>query len=133
MTNGDKKYYGWELVVDLKGASPEMFTRSKLTEFVTKLCEVIEMEQCEIHFWDDLGVPDEDKQTDPRTKGTSLVCFIITSTIVIHTLDLTGEVYINIFSCREFNLSAASNYCSLFFNAIVERQYYLNRGDKCKR
>ncbi len=61
------------------------------------------MECCDLYFWDDLGVPNEDQQTDPKTKGTSAVQFILTSTIVIHTLDLMKSAYINIFSCKKFD------------------------------
>ena len=61
------------------------------------------MEKCQVHYWDDVGVPPEERQTSPLTKGTSAVCFILTSAIVVHTLDDLGAVYVNIFSCKEFD------------------------------
>jgi S-adenosylmethionine/arginine decarboxylase-like enzyme len=67
------------------------------------MCKAIDMKKCELYFWDDYGVPAEERQTSPHTKGTSAVQFILTSTIVIHTLDLMKAVYINIFSCKPFD------------------------------
>src|ERR1700730_10757658 len=101
--------YGRELLLDLHGCDPTRFSRSAIEEFCTQLCKLIDMESCDLHFWDDLGVPGEEQQTHPKTKGTSAVQFILTSTIVIHTLDLMKAVYVNIFSCKEFDTDQAAN------------------------
>ncbi len=86
------------------------------------------MEPCELHFWDDLGVPEEEQQTNPKTKGTSAVQFILTSTIVIHTLDLMKVVYVNIFSCKEFDTNVAAKFTAKWFcsndwtaNVVIRR------------
>ena len=84
---GDSAAYGYELVLDLHGCDPTTFNRASLDDFFTELCELIDMRRCEVHFWDDVGVRPEERQTEPHTKGTSAVCFILTSTIVVHTLD----------------------------------------------
>ncbi len=91
------KPYGYELILDLHGCDASTFNRDSLQAFFEKICDEIKMTRCELHFWDDVGVPSKDKQTSPHTKGTSAVQFILTSTIVIHTLDLLNAVYINIF------------------------------------
>ena len=78
------------------------------------------MEKCEVHFWDDVGVPVEEQQTSPHTKGTSAVCFILTSTIVVHTLDLLKAVYVNIFSCKRFDPDAAATFTERFFRGTCE-------------
>lgn len=111
--------YGQELILDLHGCNPATFTRDHLDRFFTELCDLIDMEKCEVHFWDDVGVPVEEQQTSPQTKGTSAVCFILTSTIVVHTLDLLGTVYVNIFSCKEFDSEAARQFSVNFFGGTV--------------
>ena len=95
--------YGYELIMDLHGCSASTFTRQSLTEYFANLCDAINMEQCELYFWDDEGVPPEEQQTSPHTKGVSAVQFILTSTIVIHTLELLEAAYVNIFSCKAFD------------------------------
>ena len=119
--------YGYELVLDLHGCNSALFNRGSLDDFFTELCELIDMEKCVVHFWDDIGVPVEDQQTLPHTKGTSAVCFILTSSIVIHTLDLLGAVYVNIFSCKSFDPAAARQFAQQWFHAQSCRETFLTR------
>ncbi len=123
-----REIYGKELILDLHGCDTSLFTRSSIETFCKELCELIEMERCDLHFWDDLGVPKAEQQTDPKTKGTSAVQFILTSTIVIHTLDLLGAVYINLFSCKEFDVGAATQFITRWFEASAWTTHVLSRN-----
>ncbi|MCH8149930.1 MAG: S-adenosylmethionine decarboxylase [Planctomycetes bacterium] len=109
--------YGHELLLDLHECHVSKFTRDGIEQFCEELCELIDMERCDLHFWDDLGVPEDERQTDPKTKGTSAVQFILTSTIVIHTLDLMKTVYVNIFSCKEFDADEAAQFTANWFDS----------------
>ena len=119
--------YGNELILDLKNCDSATFNRASLDEFFTKLCELIEMEKCEVYFWDDVGVQSEEQQTEAHTKGTSAVCFILTSTIVVHTLDLLGSVYANIFSCKSFDAHEATKFTEKWFNGHVVGSTFIER------
>ena len=119
--------YGCELVLDLHGCDPATFNRLSLDRFFTELCDLIDMQRCEVHFWDDEGVPPEERQTEPHTKGTSAVCFILTSTIVVHTLDLLKAVYINVFSCKTFQPEQAERFAVEWFKAGSSRSHFLTR------
>lgn len=109
--------YGWELILNLHACDASKFTRSEIGVFLEKLCRLIDMERCDLHFWDDVGVPEDEQQKDPKTKGTSAVQFILTSTIVIHTLDLMKAVYVNIFSCKEFDTDQAAKFTAEWFDS----------------
>lgn len=122
------KNYGYELILDIHKCNPETFTRASIDSFFTDLCEVIEMEKCEVHFWDDVGVPIDEQQTEPHTKGTSAVCFILTSTIVIHTLDLLKTVYVNIFSCKEYDPEVAAKFTKNWFKGEIKNTTFIDRG-----
>jgi S-adenosylmethionine decarboxylase len=123
----NENLYGYELILDLHGCDATRFTRTSIDSFFSYLCDVIDMEKCVVHFWDDVGVADEDKQTLTHTTGTSAVCFILTSSIVIHTLDLLKAAYINIFSCKKFDPDTVVRVSREWFNAdqcskkLVER------------
>lgn len=119
--------YGVELILDLHGCNPATFNRDHLDHFFTDLCDLIDMEKCEVHFWDDIGVPEDEQQTSPHTKGTSAVCFILTSTIVVHTLDLLEVVYVNIFSCKTFDPDAAADFTQKWFEAESCERSFINR------
>ncbi len=111
------KKYGVELILDLHGCDPSTFTRDSIGRYFERLCELIDMKREALHFWDDIGVPEEDKQTSPHTQGTSAVQFILTSSIVIHALDQLGAVYVNMFSCKAFDPGVAEAFTVDWFGA----------------
>jgi S-adenosylmethionine/arginine decarboxylase-like enzyme len=127
MVKEKDKPYGFELIMDLHGCDVSTFNRKSLKLFLKMLCDEINMTRCKLHFWDDIGVPLEEQQTSPHTKGTSAVQFILTSTIVIHTLDLLNAVYINIFSCKEFDKDKAEKLTREWFNAKECRAHFIER------
>ena len=94
------KLYGYELILDLHECSTKHFNRNGLLDFFEDLCKLIKVDRGDLHFWDDIGVPREERQTSPHTTGTSAIQFILTSTIIVHTLDILESVYINIFYRR---------------------------------
>jgi len=95
-------YYGKELILDLHHCNPHLFNRKQIKNFFQEVCVATDMTPEDIHFWDDFDTPEEEKQTDPKTKGTSAIQFILQSNITIHTFDILSTVHINFFSCKEF-------------------------------
>ncbi len=109
--------YGVELILDLHGCDVSTFTRESIGGYFEQLCELIDMKREELVFWDDIGVPEDEKQTSPHTQGTSAVQFILTSSIVIHTLDQLRAVYVNMFSCKAFDPTLAEQFTAEWFGA----------------
>jgi len=119
--------YGIELILDLHGCDASKFTRKSISQYFEELCILIDMQREELHFWDDIGVPDEKKQTSPHTQGTSAVQFILTSSIVIHTLDQLEAVYINIFSCKFYDPKVAEKFSVEWFSAKDHSARFIDR------
>ncbi len=120
--------YGKELILDIHNCDNSTFTRDSIENYFNELCRLIGMKQCEMHFWDDLETPEGEKQTDPQTTGTSAVQFILTSNIIIHTLDLLDKVFVNIFSCKDFDVDIVFYFTKSWFkgdivtNEVIERK-----------
>jgi len=119
--------YGIELILDLHGCDVSRFTRRSLDGYFERLCKAIDMEKCERFFWDDIGVPEKERQVQAHTKGTSAVQFILTSSIVVHTLDLLDAAYINIFSCKPFDRRIARKITKDWFKAEECRTHFIER------
>jgi|TARA_B110000305_G_scaffold236875_1_gene299074 S-adenosylmethionine/arginine decarboxylase-like enzyme len=120
MIGGDistKDQYGIELILDMHECDVSKFTRQSITEYFERLCDLIGMDREDLHFWDDVGVAKEDQITTPHGQGTSAVQFILTSSIVIHTLDQMKAVYINIFSCKVYDPKVAEDFSVEWFGA----------------
>jgi S-adenosylmethionine/arginine decarboxylase-like enzyme len=119
--------YGFELLLDLHDCDVSKFNRSSLRKYFARLCKAIDMKRCELHFWDDMGVPAKGKQNLPHTKGTSAVQFILTSNITIHTLDLLKAAYVNVFSCKAFDRKVAEKITKEWFGAKKCRTHFIER------
>ena len=124
----NKDSYGKEVILDIHECDPSTFNRKSIEQYFIKLCKLIKMQRCDLHFWDDEGLPPEECQTLPHTKGTSAVQFILTSNITIHTLDILKKVFVNIFSCNDFDEKVASEFTQKWFkgkavsNHVIERR-----------
>jgi len=120
------KSYGKELILDLHECD-DVFTRASINKYFEDLCLLIDMKRCELYFWDDVGVAEEEKQTQAHTKGTSAVQFILTSNITIHTLDDLKKVFVNIFSCKDFDSDLAANHTEGWFGGKVVKRMEIDR------
>ncbi len=122
-----KKYYGKELILDLHECNQQKFKRRTIEKFFIELCNLIDMQRAELYWWDDYGLPVKERQTEPHLKGTSAVQFIVTSNITIHTLDILKSVYLNIFSCKDFNANEATGFSRKFFEGRIASKTVVNR------
>lgn len=122
--------YGYELILDLhdcifmetSGISHVKFhflrsfyLRRYLRGYFKALCRAIKMERGKLIFWDDMWVLPWNRQTKPKTTGVSAVQFIITSNVTIHTLEKLDAVYINVFSCKEFDPKVVKDISKIWF------------------
>ncbi len=119
--------YGKELILDLHNCDFKKMTRKYLKGFFRDLCKKIDMKRCALHFWDYKDFHKEYDNAPPHLKGISAVQFISTSNITIHTLDDMHRVYINIFSCKDFNSNVVEKTCLDWFGGEVVKGNIIKR------
>ena len=118
---GYKGNYGLELVIDLKNCDLSDLSKKKMSRFFVELCEHVDMTRHgEPLFW-------EDHSNVPHLNGISGIQFIETSNVVCHALPLLRAVYINLFSCKEFEPNDTLNFCKEFWGASSENHTVLVR------
>ena len=67
----------------------------------------------------------------PEREGTALsaVCFLGESSIVIHTYPEFGAVFLDVFSCKDFNAPIALDYIDACWERVGPQQFFvLQRG-----
>ena len=121
------KTYGVELIIDIHNCNPSTFTRKSIREYFKFLCDKIDMKPEKLCWWDDQGIEPDFQQTEPHTKGTTAVQFILTSNITIHTLDVLRNAYINIFSCKDFDAEMAMKFSEEWFKGKVVNSHIIER------
>ncbi|MFO7965277.1 MAG: S-adenosylmethionine decarboxylase [Desulfobacterales bacterium] len=111
-TKNEKVTFGWELIMDLYGCDPaQIASEAAIRDYAVKLCKLLKMK------------PYGDPQTpyfgenQEHTKGYSLLQFIETSSITGHFSEHTRAAYINIFSCKWYDMAAAENFTKKHFGA----------------
>lgn len=120
-------YYGIELIIDIHNCDVNKFNRKDLRKYFKELCNLIDMKAEKLCWWDDYGLPKDLCQKEAHTKGTTAVQFILTSNITIHTLDILGNVYINIFSCKDFDPELAKEFSKKWFNGEIVNSQIIKR------
>lgn len=119
--------YGKELILDLHDCDVSTFTRKSIRRYLVYVCDAIDMERADLHWWDDFDTPDDEKQTEEHLVGTSVIQFITTSNITIHTLDLLAKVFINLFSCKDFDAELVERASVKWFKGEVVQSTILRR------
>ena len=126
--------FGQELILDLYSCDVGKFNRKSIKQWLDELCRLINIKQEDLHFWDYEGASEEEIPYDqPHLVGISAVQFITTSDIVIHTIDLLKECYINIFSCKEFDGKQAADFTGKWFGATSYDSTIVVRGRSSKK
>ena len=92
-----------------------------ITAFVKYLVEAIDMKA--------YGEPilEHFATHDPEKGGYSLVQLIETSAISGHFVDANGDVYLDIFSCKEFSIETVKEVVSKYFSPEQIKITYLTR------
>jgi S-adenosylmethionine/arginine decarboxylase-like enzyme len=132
------KAYGKELILDLHECNVDRFNRRDIDKYFVRVCRLTNMVRCERFWWDDVGVPEEERQTALHTKGTTAVDhsaarplvgtqFILTSNITVHSLELLRAIHVNVFTCKNFDPQAVEKFTAKWFGGDVVQSLYINR------
>ena len=106
-----KKLWGMSLSLDLYKCNPDTIRDAdKIKEYVKQLCDLIEMKtygKCHVvHFGD-----------DPKVTGFSMTQLIETSLVSGHFANNTNAAYLDIFSCKWYDIDKVRDFSEKFFEA----------------
>lgn len=121
--------YGIELILDLHDCDSATFNRKSIRKYFIQLCKLINMKREDLHFWDYEGDPEGYEKALPHLRGVSAVQFIKTSNVTIHTLDDLRKVFINIFSCKDFDCGVAMEFSKEWFKSNRLKNWKIVRRD----
>ena len=114
--------FGWELVLDLYNCNNETISSEEaIKNFAGELCRVIDMKPYGEPLTPYFG------ENQEHTKGYPLLQFIETSSITGHFSEGTGAVYLNIFSCKEYDVETAEKFAKDYFGAETIRSRFIVR------
>jgi len=104
--------WGQSLSIDLGGCEHSLMNNpEKLKEFSKRICKEINM----VPFGEPIikRFPIGNKTLE----GYSMMQFIMTSSITVHLDEIDNRAFVDIFSCKKFNVDTAKKFCKNFFRA----------------
>jgi S-adenosylmethionine/arginine decarboxylase-like enzyme len=115
-------YWGYHLILDVGGCdSSLMADRLNVYNWITSLVKDIDMIPVGEPSIEYTAADDIDKA------GFTAIQVIVTSSIVAHFIDSTGQIYIDVFSCKKFDLDVVKNSVKNYFGAGKMREFFLTR------
>lgn len=115
-------YFGYHLMVDCSNCNKENIEDSNnIRKFVTELLKVTKMKKLgNIHI--------ENLQTgNKKLYGHSFTQLIYTSSITGHFMDISGDAYIDIFSCKKFNIDNVIKCIEKYFMPVKMNKHFIIR------
>ncbi len=117
-----EEYWGYHLILDCNGCDlDKVKEKQNIVNFVKDLVDQIDMQA--------YGEPvvEHFAAHNPNAAGHSLVQLIETSSITGHFVDKNGEAYIDIFSCKSFDIDDAKKIVDQYFKPKKIKVSYLTR------
>lgn len=112
--------WGKSALIDLHDCSHERLINPELLkQFVSELVTAVNMEAHGPCYVDRFG--------DGELTGLSAMQFIKTSAITVHCDEVGNRVFIDIFSCKDFNADKAVSFSQQFFGAKTGKSTVLER------
>lgn len=104
------EYWGYHALINCSNCSDGILSKNNIIAFVKKLVEDIDMKA--------FGEPwvEHFATHDPSKGGFSLCQMIETSNITGHFVDATKECYIDVFSCKPFDVKDVEKCINDFFS-----------------
>lgn len=107
----DRTPWGMELQLDLYDCDADLIRDAKaIKKFVRQLCKKIEMKRfgtCKVVNFGE----------DERVAGFSMTQLIETSLISAHFRNENNTTYLNVFSCKEYDVEKVVKFAMKFFKA----------------
>ncbi|MEM5793282.1 MAG: S-adenosylmethionine decarboxylase [Candidatus Aenigmatarchaeota archaeon] len=116
-----EEIWGLHLCMDLHECDPKKIrSASDIKKYVKDLCEMIKVKRfgkCVVVRFGE----------DERVAGFSMMQLIETSLISGHFVDLTNNAYIDVFSCKEFDVDLVVKFTKEFFKPKDIKKTVLRR------
>lgn len=124
--NSMRKYFGYQLIVDLYGCTKEVCNDYELLyDFLNKIVDFLGMQK-----QTNPTVIVSNKNKYPDKEGLSGWVPLIESSVVVHTLSKKGFISIDVYSCKEFDREKAISFIGSYFDPKEVETKNFFRGER---
>lgn len=112
--------WGYHLILDCKGCQKNWRSPDSMKHFVDILLNDIQMTA-----WGETQI--EHFADKPEIAGWTVIQPLTTSTMTMHFLDDSGDLYFDLFSCKEFRSVHVLARVKQWFDPLTIKETYLER------
>jgi len=115
-------YWGYHFILDCSGCDTDKMKDIKNVDtWIRTLVKDIDMQP--------IGEPRIEYTAGdfPDKAGFTVVQVIVTSSIVAHFIDELGQIYLDVFSCKKFDVDTVKKSMQQHFGYKKAREYFLTR------
>ncbi len=114
------RYYGQHMIATAVSCNENLISKEYIADFLRQLVEKIDMAA--------FGQPIVERFGEGIEIGISAVQLIETSAITIHTNDKALDMYIDVFSCKDFSEETVISHIEASFSPIkIDSETFLRR------
>lgn len=116
------QFWGYHLILNCSGCKIEyMRNKDNVYKWITKLVKDIDMEP--------IGEPSIEYTAshDIDKAGFTAIQVIVTSSITAHFVDNAGHIYLDVFSCKEFDQAIVEKSVKDSFYATKIAKFFITR------
>lgn len=118
--------YGRELILGAAECNVKAFTYYPIWNFVRKLCDdVLGVERLDFVYRE--SEPGDSTEGNPKTHGVTAIQILVTSNVTLHVLDLTGQLFLNVFSCGDYETEAVKRLVDVCFGGRLIAEQVIER------
>jgi len=115
ITVDDEKYYGQHMLVDTRRCNKRITSIPDVTRFIKELVGLIDM----VGWQEPMVTRFPEDKSIGSLQGVSAIQMIYTSSITLHGHDNTRDMYLDIFSCKEYDTDKVESFVKEFFSPVV--------------
>jgi S-adenosylmethionine decarboxylase len=116
-------YWGYHLLLDCSGCDLNQITnKNNIRSFVKDLVESIDMVAINDTWIERTAIGDITKE------GFSMYQLLVTSNISAHFIDEPRHIYLDVFSCKSFNVDTVKDCVNKYFTPKKIRTNFLTRN-----
>lgn len=111
----DERYYGQHMLVDTRRCNHKITSIPDVTSFIKELVVLIDM----VGWKEPMITRFPEDKSIGSLQGVSAIQMIYTSSITLHGHDNTRDMYLDIFSCKQYDTDKVESFVKEFFEPVV--------------
>lgn len=118
--------YGQQLILGAVECNVKAFTYYPIWGFLRELCDdILDVERLDFVYRE--SEPGDSTEGNPKTHGVTAVQILVASSVTLHACDLTGQLFLDVFSCGDYEVEPVKRLVDVCFGGRLVAEQVIER------